>query len=76
MGELLGHHSRVSALCCNSAALCLYSGGQDRFILQWDARQAAQREQDEQEEGEEKKATAAINPYTVDTWSSSDEEDS
>jgi hypothetical protein len=74
VGELAGHHSRVTSLCCNSAALCLYSGGQDRFILQWDARPTAGREEDDTD-AEEKRANQ-INPYTVDTWSSSDDENS
>ena len=70
----MGHHSRVSALCCNSDDLCLYSGAQDRFVLQWDARTLPVREEEEEEATDKKRDM--INPYTVDAWSSSDEENS
>lgn len=71
VGELVGHHSRVLAVCCNSAALCAFTGGQDRFILQWDARPPIPRGEDT-----DGGKTGTINQYTVDTWSSSEEENS
>lgn len=76
MNDLVGHHSRVSALCCHSAGLSLYSGGQDRFILQWDARPPVSSLKEDEEEGDDDKGkkSGTINPYTVDRWSSSEDE--
>ena len=75
VNELVSHHSRVSALCCNAGGLSIYSGGLDRFVLQWDDRPPASSLLENTEEEEEKKGAGPINPYTVDTWSSSSDEE-
>ncbi|XP_023328681.1 DNA excision repair protein ERCC-8 [Eurytemora carolleeae] len=73
LSSLDGHLYNVNCLDLGRAKVQLYSGGRDRFILQWDTPlQIAAARASKEEHREERKD---INPYTVDTWTSDEDED-
>jgi len=74
---LVGHYSTVYSVSFSSRDTVLYSGGRDRFILQWDPPlriSAAQASKYVADEKKNKRNDGEIKQYTVDTWSSDEEE--
>jgi len=74
MPPLVGHYGSVFGMVYSPEDLTLYSCGRDRFILAWDTplhREAARTSKMKETEGED---TKDINPFTVDAWSSDEEQ--
>jgi len=72
LDSLVGHYSAVNSLVFSQNRISLYSGGRDRFVLQWDIPIA-----NESSRASKVDVTAStpqdLNPYTADRWSSDDE---
>eukprot|EP00088_Acartia_fossae_P018314 TRINITY_DN2057_c0_g1_i1.p1 TRINITY_DN2057_c0_g1~~TRINITY_DN2057_c0_g1_i1.p1 ORF type:complete len:410 (+),score=71.74 TRINITY_DN2057_c0_g1_i1:104-1333(+) len=72
---LVGHFSSVYTLAHSSADTVLYSGGRDRFILQWDPPLSIAAALASKTEESTKEESSKLTQYTVDTWSSDEEND-
>lgn len=68
--SLVGHYNSVHGLAYSSYRMCLYSGGRDRFVLQWDIPMA---NRSSQASKVDITSTKPLNPYTVDNWSSDED---
>jgi len=74
--SLAGHFSKVYTLSYSKRNSVLYSGGRDRFILEWDSSLmiSAARAAKVVDEVESDCKNTKLKQFTVDTWSSSEDE--